>query len=145
MLQLGEMTWGWTFPTSRGMATPYKPSDNSVSAQRITEVTVSGMEVNIPHTFFIPHAKKPWFNHACSRAVKTREVVHKMYLSLPSLTNYNFHISERNRAKPTFRLSKNSFIDGKCQNNNNNSILPKTSGIYPRTFLTILLLRLSHL
>ena len=100
----------------------FQVRDPSMCAQRITEVIVSGMEAYIPHTFSTPHAKKPWFNHACSRAIKDREVAHKRYLSLPSPTNHNLYISARNRAKSTLRLTKNSFINRKCQNltNSNN-------------------------
>ncbi|KAG0729296.1 hypothetical protein GWK47_030649 [Chionoecetes opilio] len=47
--------------------------------QRITEVIVSGMEAYIPHTFSNPKARQPWFNSACSHAVRDREVAHKRY------------------------------------------------------------------
>ncbi len=50
--------------------------DPSECAQRITEVIVSGMRAYVPHTFSTPHAKKPWFNHACSHAIKDREVAY---------------------------------------------------------------------
>ena len=39
-------------------------------AKRIRELIVSGIESYIPHSFSNPKAKKPWFNFACSRAVK---------------------------------------------------------------------------
>ncbi len=40
------------------------------------------MEVFIPHTFSTPNAEKPWFSHACSRAVKDREVALRRFQSL---------------------------------------------------------------
>ena len=52
--------------------------DTSLLTERITEVIVSGMDLYIPHTFSNTKAKKPWFNPACSRAVKDREATHKL-------------------------------------------------------------------
>ena len=89
----------------------FQDRDPSVCAQRITEVIVSGMEAYIPRSFSTPHAKKPWFNHACSRAVNDREVAHKRYQSLQTNVNYELYISARNRAKSILRLTKNSFIN----------------------------------
>ncbi len=83
-------------------------------AQRITEVIVSGMEAYIPRTFSTPHAKKPWFNYACSRAVQDREAAHKRYQSLLTTANYDLYIFARNRAKSILRLTKNYFINRKC-------------------------------
>ena len=102
----------------------FRVRDPSVCAQRITEVIVSAMEVFIPHTFSTPNAKKPWFNHACSRAVKDRETAFKRYQSLPTPNNHALYISARNRAKSILRLTKNSFIHRKC-NNLANSNSPK--------------------
>ena len=94
----------------------FQDRDPSVCAQRITEVIVSGMEAYIPHTFSTPHAKKPWFNHACSCAIKDREAAHKRYLSLRTPANHDLYISARNHAKSVLRLAKNSFINRQCQN-----------------------------
>jgi len=99
----------------------FQTGDPSECAQRITEVIVSGMEAYIPHSFSLPHAKKPWFNHACSRAIKDREAAHKRYLSLPTPDNHALYISARNRAKSTLQLTKNSFINRKCQNLSNSN------------------------
>ncbi len=70
----------------------------------------------IPLTFSTPHAEKPWFNHACSRAVKDREAAHKKYQCLQTNINHELYISARNRAKSTLRLTRNSFINEKYQN-----------------------------
>ncbi len=86
-----------------------------VCAQRITEVIVSGMEPYIPHTFSTPHAKKIWFNPACSRTIKDREEAHKRFDNLQTQANHNLYISTRNRHKSIFQLAKNSFIHSKCQ------------------------------
>ncbi len=66
--------------------------------------------------FFTPHAKKPWFNHVCSRAVQDREATQKRYQSLRTPSNHYFYISSRNRARSIFRLTKNNFINRKRQN-----------------------------
>ncbi len=55
----------------------FQDRDPSVIAQRITEVIVSGMEAYIPRTFSTPHAKKLWFNHACSRVSKIERLLIK--------------------------------------------------------------------
>ncbi len=91
-------------------------------AQRITEVIVSGMEAYTPHTFS-PYAKKPWFNLVYSRAVKDREAASRRYLNLRTCDAHNLYISARNRARSILRLTKNSFINKKCQNlfNSNSS------------------------
>ena len=81
----------------------------------MTEVIVSGMESYIPHTFSNTKAKKPWFDSACSRAVKNREAAHKRYRSHPSAETHTLYISARNHAKSTHQLTKNSFINRKCQ------------------------------
>ncbi len=94
----------------------FQDRDPSVCAQCITEVTVSGMEAYIPRTFSTPHTKKTWFNHACSRAVQDREAAHKRYQSLRTPVNNDLYISARNRAKSILRLTKNNFINRKCQN-----------------------------
>ncbi len=94
----------------------FQVRDPSVCAQRITEVIESGMEAYIPSTFSIPHAKKPWFHHACSRAVQHREIAHKRYQSLRIPANHDIYISARNRAKSILRLTKNNFINTNCQN-----------------------------
>ena len=90
--------------------------DPSLSAERITEVIVSGMEACIPHTFSLPNARQPWFNFTCSRAVKDREVAHKRYRRNPSAENHALYISARNHAKSVLQLTKNSSIHRKCQN-----------------------------
>ena len=57
------------------------------------------MELFIPHTFSDTKSKKPWFNSACSRAVKDREVAHKRYRSHASAETHALYISARNHAK----------------------------------------------
>ena len=74
------------------------------------------MELYIPHTFSNTKAKKLWFNSACSRAVKNREAAHKRYRSHPSAETYALYMSARNHAKFILQLTKNSFVNGKCQN-----------------------------
>ncbi len=72
---------------------------------------ISGMEAFIPHTFSNPHTKKPWFNHACSLAIKDRETVHKRYQTLRTPANHDLYISARNHSESVLRLSKNSYIN----------------------------------
>ena len=85
--------------------------DSSLCAERITSVIISGMESYIPHTFSNTKAKNPWFNSACSRAIKDREAAHKRYRSHPSVATYSFYMSARNHAKSIIQLIKNSFIN----------------------------------
>ena len=85
--------------------------DPSLCAERIRELIVSIMESYIPHTFFTTKAEKPWFNSACSYAVKDKEVFHKRYRSHQSAEIHALYISERNQSKPIFQLTKNSFIN----------------------------------
>ena len=73
------------------------------------------MELYIPHTFSNTTAKKPWFNSTCSRAVKDREAAHKRYRSHPSAETHSLYISARNYDKSILQLTKNSFINRKCQ------------------------------
>ena len=87
--------------------------DPSLCTDRITEVIISGMELNIPHTFSNSKAKKPWFKSACSRAVKDREATHKRHRSHSSAENYALYISVNNHAKSIVKLTKNSFINRK--------------------------------
>ena len=59
--------------------------DHSLCTERLTEVIVSGMEVYIHHSFSRPKSSKPWFNTACSRAVRGREAAPQKVLK-PSIT-----------------------------------------------------------
>ncbi|MPC63464.1 hypothetical protein E2C01_057563 [Portunus trituberculatus] len=87
----------------------FRVRDPSLSAERITEVTVSGMEAFIPHSFSQPQPSKPWFTTACSRAIYDRDVAHERYLSVSSHALYIF---ARNHAKSVLQLAKHSFING---------------------------------
>ena len=77
------------------------------------------MELYIPHTFSNTKAKKPWFNSACSHAINDRETAHKRYHSHPSAETHALYISAYNHAKSILQLTKNSFINIKCQNLSN--------------------------
>lgn len=113
MVQLSKKSLEYTFPIFTWSNYYFQVRDPSVAlrVQRSTEVIVSGMEACIPHNFFIPHAKKPWFSDACSRAIKDIEATHKRYLRSP--TNHKLYISARTRAKSILRLAKNSFYQWK--------------------------------
>ena len=89
--------------------------DPSLCAEHITKVITSGMELYIPHTFSNIKAKKPWFNSACSRAVNDREAANgTIAIHLLKLMPF-IYISVRNHAKSILQLTKNSFINRKCQ------------------------------
>ena len=77
-----------------------------VTAERITEIIVSGMEAYITHNFSSHKAHKPWFNFACSRAIHDRVVAHKRYLSLPSPDTHALDISAPNHVKYILQLAK---------------------------------------
>ena len=66
--------------------------DPYLCAEHITEVTVSSMKSYIPHVLSNTKAKKPWFNSACSRAVKDREAAHKRYRSHLSAETHALYI-----------------------------------------------------
>ena len=94
----------------------FRDRDPSLCAERITGVIVSGMEAYIPHSFSNPKSSKPWFNAACSRAVRDREEAHKRRHNHPSPQTHELYISARNQAKSVLQLAKNSSIHRKCQN-----------------------------
>ncbi len=109
----------------------FQNGDPSECAQRSAKVIVSGMRTYIPHTFSTPHAKKPWFNYACSHAIKDREVAYKSYISLPTPENHTLYISAWNHAKSILRLAKplSSIENVKTLP----TLIPlKISGIYPK-------------
>ncbi|MPC49863.1 hypothetical protein E2C01_043678 [Portunus trituberculatus] len=88
----------------------------SLCAEPITEVIMSDMEAYILHSFSQPKRSKSWFNTDCFRAKHEQEFVYKKYLSLPSPESHELYISAWNHAKYILRLTKNSFINKKCQN-----------------------------
>ena len=90
--------------------------DPSLCAERITEVIASGMELYIPHIFSNNKAKKPWFNSARFRAVKDRGAAHKPYRSHQSAETHALYTSSHNHAKSFLQITKNLFINRKCQN-----------------------------
>ena len=67
------------------------------------------MEAYIPRTFSSPKTHKPWFNLDCSRAIL-------VLILLPFPDTHALYMSARNHAKFVIQLSKNSFINRKCQN-----------------------------
>ena len=73
----------------------------------------------ISHTFSNTKAKKPWFNSACSRVAKDRKEAQRQYGSYPSAEIHALDISNLNHAKSIHQLTKNSFINRKCQNLSN--------------------------
>jgi exonuclease III len=87
------------------------PSD---CAERITEVILSGMEAFIPYTFPSTKPTKPWFNSACSRAIRHRDAAFRNYRRLQTPESHTIYISSRNRAKSILRDTKNSFLRKKC-------------------------------
>ena len=99
----------------------FRDRDPSLCAERITEMIVSAMEAYIPHSFSTPKSHKPWFNSACSRAIRDREVAYKRHRDLPSPANHALYISARNHAKSVLQHAKNSFINRKCQKLHNSN------------------------
>ena len=79
------------------------------------------MELYISHSFSNTKTKKPWFNSACSRAVNDREAAHKRYRSHSSAETHALYISASNHAKSILQLTKNSFINRKCQSLSNSN------------------------
>ncbi|KAL7646845.1 UNVERIFIED_CONTAM: hypothetical protein RMT77_002101 [Armadillidium vulgare] len=88
----------------------------SECAERITEVILSGMEAYIPYSFPSTKPNKPWFNSACSRAIRRRDAAFRDYRRLQTPETHATYISSRNRAKSILRKTKNSFLRLKCNN-----------------------------
>src|ERR1044072_2915097 len=88
----------------------------SECAERITEVILSGMEAYIPYSFPSTKPNKPWFNSACSRAIRRRDAAFREYRRLQTPESHVTYISSRNRAKSILRNTKNSFLRLKCNN-----------------------------
>ncbi|KAL7643214.1 UNVERIFIED_CONTAM: hypothetical protein RMT77_006505 [Armadillidium vulgare] len=88
----------------------------SECAERITEVILSGMEAYIPYSFPSTKPNKPWFNSACSRAIRHRDAAFRDYRRLQTSETHATYISSRNRTKSILRNTKNSFLRRKCNN-----------------------------
>ena len=87
-------------------------------AERITEVIFSGMEAYIPYFFPSTKSNNPWFNSACSRAIRRRDAALRDYHRLQIPETHATYISPRNRAKCN---TKNSFLLRKCNNSSDSS------------------------
>ncbi|KAL7643877.1 UNVERIFIED_CONTAM: hypothetical protein RMT77_005883 [Armadillidium vulgare] len=74
------------------------------------------MEGYIPYSFPSTKPNKPWFNSACSRAIRRRDAIFRDYRRLQTPETHSTYISSRNRAKSILRDTKNSFLGRKCNN-----------------------------
>ncbi|KAL7637912.1 UNVERIFIED_CONTAM: hypothetical protein RMT77_011525 [Armadillidium vulgare] len=74
------------------------------------------MEAYIPFPFPSTKTSKPWFNSACSRAIRRRNVAFRDYHRLQTPETHATYISSRNRAKSILRNTTNSFLRRKCNN-----------------------------
>src|SRR6201990_3342646 len=74
------------------------------------------MEAYIPYSFPSTKPNKPWFNSACSRAIRRRDAAFRDYRRLQTPETHATYISSRNRAKSILRNTKNSFLRLKCSN-----------------------------
>ncbi|KAL7640935.1 UNVERIFIED_CONTAM: hypothetical protein RMT77_008072 [Armadillidium vulgare] len=72
------------------------------------------MEAYIPYSFPSTKPNKPWFNSACSRAIRRRDAAFRDYRRLQTPETHATYISSRNRAKSILRNTKNSFLRLKC-------------------------------
>ena len=70
----------------------------------------------IPYTFPSTKPNKPWFNSACSHAIRRRDAALRNYRRLQTPESHANYISSRNRAKSILRDTKNSFLRKKCNN-----------------------------
>ena len=94
----------------------FQVGDPSVCAERVAEVILSGMEAYIPSSFSPTNTKKPWFTHACSKAIKNRERAFLGYRRNPTPHFHSLYITARNQARSILRNAKNSYISKKCAN-----------------------------
>ena len=77
------------------------------------------MEAYIPYSFPSTKPNRPWFNSACSRAIRRRDAAFRKYRRIQTPETHSTYISSRNRAKSILRDTKNSFL---CQKFNNLSL-----------------------
>ncbi|KAL7630594.1 UNVERIFIED_CONTAM: hypothetical protein RMT77_019208 [Armadillidium vulgare] len=73
------------------------------------------MEAYIPYSFPSTKPNKPWFNSACSRAIRRRDAAFRDYRRLQTPESHATYISSRNRAKSILRDTKNSFPPSQMQ------------------------------
>ena len=90
--------------------------DASVSAKRITEVILAGMEAFIPFSSKTTSSSNPWFNRSCSEAIQARDQAYRAWKTFPTSGSHSAFISARNRCKRVIREAKHSFIQRKCDN-----------------------------
>ena len=101
--------------------------DPSLVTTRITEVLVEGMEVYVPFSLKTFSPSKPWFDHACSRAIQARERAYQTYLESRSLLTFRAFQAARNRCKNILRRAKTSFAKRKV---NGLTSSPTNSGLF---------------
>ena len=99
----------------------FRGREPTVCASRITEIILSGMEAYIPFSYPLTNAKKPWFNHACSNAIRDKERAFNRYRRQPTPDSHHAYICARNRAKSILRSAKNTFIRNKCSELSNSN------------------------
>ena len=76
---------------------------------------ISGMEAYIPSTTKTFSPTKPWFDHACSLAIQSRERAYRSYKDSPSELSLNIFRSARNRCAIQIRRAKSAFYKQKVE------------------------------
>ena len=88
----------------------FRSGDPSRAALDISETIVAGMEAYIPFTIKTFSPTKPWFDHACLRAVEARERAYQAHIQSRSAFTHRAFIAARNRCGAKIRRAKKSFV-----------------------------------
>ena len=83
--------------------------DPDRAAVAVAEVITSGMEAYIPSSTKTFSPSNPWYDGACSSAIRARESTHQSYQASPSEHSHAAFISARNRCTSQIRKAKASF------------------------------------
>src|SRR5678815_1711052 len=94
----------------------FDSGDASVTAEKVGAVITDGMSRFIPSSTKSFSPQNPWFDGACSCAIKERDIAYRAWKNSHSpITLTNFH-SARNRCRDTIRQAKRTFTKRKCDN-----------------------------
>ena len=88
----------------------FRSGDSDCATLGVTEAVLAGMEAYVPFTIKSFSPSKPWFDHACSRAVQARERAYQTFIRSRSDLTFRAFIAARNRCKAQIRRAKKSFV-----------------------------------
>ena len=93
----------------------FRSVDPSDCASRLSEVVYAGMEAFVPFSFPKSSSNsKPWFDKACSEAIRLRNCAHRQWKDNPCPFTHSNFISARNHAHSKIDKTKSKFLKSKC-------------------------------